>query len=89
MTTSVPEFTIIRAFNAPRELVWRAWTEEKKLRNLVAFNASEVHLLRRTPRRTLPLHNGKHRDRRGVSNRRYVSRHRTFRTACFHLGLSR
>jgi len=31
MTTSTPEFTIIRTLNASRELVWRAWTEEKEL----------------------------------------------------------
>lgn len=26
-----PQFTITRTFNAPRELVWRAWTEEAEL----------------------------------------------------------
>ncbi|ALC91491.1 ATPase [Bacillus sp. FJAT-18017] len=31
MTTSAPEFTITRILNARRELVWRAWTEEKQL----------------------------------------------------------
>ncbi|MGO1912232.1 MAG: SRPBCC family protein, partial [Corynebacterium sp.] len=32
MTTGkTPEFTINRTFDAPRELVWRAWTEEKEL----------------------------------------------------------
>lgn len=28
---TTPEFTIIRTFDAPRELVWRAWTEESEL----------------------------------------------------------
>ncbi|USG68276.1 SRPBCC domain-containing protein [Brevibacillus ruminantium] len=31
MSTSAPEFTITRTLNARRELVWRAWTEEKEL----------------------------------------------------------
>ncbi|WP_253735765.1 SRPBCC domain-containing protein [Paenibacillus sp. FJAT-26967] len=31
MTTTVPEFTISLTLNARRELVWRAWTEEKEL----------------------------------------------------------
>ena len=31
MPTSEPEFTITRTLNARRELVWRAWTEEKEL----------------------------------------------------------
>ncbi|WP_316572918.1 SRPBCC domain-containing protein [Neobacillus sp. YIM B06451] len=31
MPTSVPEFTITRTLNARRELVWRAWTEDKEL----------------------------------------------------------
>ncbi len=31
MPASVPEFTITRTLNARRELVWRAWTEEKEL----------------------------------------------------------
>lgn len=26
-----PQFTITRSFNAPRELLWRAWTEETEL----------------------------------------------------------
>lgn len=30
-TSEKPEFTITRRFNAPRELVWRAWTEESEL----------------------------------------------------------
>lgn len=30
-TTPVPEFSITRTFDAPRELVWRAWTEEAEL----------------------------------------------------------
>lgn len=30
-STSAPEFTITRVLDAPRELVWRAWTEEKEL----------------------------------------------------------
>lgn len=29
--TPAPEFTITRTLDAPRELVWRAWTEEKEL----------------------------------------------------------
>lgn len=29
--TTVPEFSITRMFDAPRELVWRAWTEEAEL----------------------------------------------------------
>lgn len=29
--TGVPEFSITRVFDAPRELVWRAWTEEAEL----------------------------------------------------------
>ena len=29
--TTNQEFTITRTFNAPRDLVWRAWTEEKQL----------------------------------------------------------
>src|SRR5690625_339065 len=29
--TKPPEFTIIRTFNATRDLVWRAWTEEAEL----------------------------------------------------------
>ena len=29
MTT--PEFTITRTFNAPRELVWKAWTDKFEL----------------------------------------------------------
>ncbi|MEY8565073.1 SRPBCC domain-containing protein [Corynebacteriaceae bacterium 7-707] len=28
---TTPEFTITRTFRAPRELVWRAWTEKKEL----------------------------------------------------------
>jgi len=31
MNTSEQEFTIARTLNAPRELVWRAWTEKKEL----------------------------------------------------------
>lgn len=31
MNKSTPEFTITRTLNARRELVWRAWTEEKEL----------------------------------------------------------
>lgn len=31
MSTSEPEFTITRTLNTRRELVWRAWTEEKEL----------------------------------------------------------
>lgn len=30
-TTNTPEFSITRTLNAPRELVWRAWTEEAEL----------------------------------------------------------
>lgn len=30
-TTTAPEFTITRTFAAPRELVWRAWTDEAEL----------------------------------------------------------
>jgi len=30
-TETSPEFSITRTFNAPRELVWRAWTEESEL----------------------------------------------------------
>lgn len=30
-TTSAPEFSIIRIFDVPRELVWAAWTEESEL----------------------------------------------------------
>lgn len=30
-TTETPEFSITRAFDVPRELVWRAWTEESEL----------------------------------------------------------
>lgn len=26
-----PEFSITRTFDAPRELLWRAWTEEAEL----------------------------------------------------------
>lgn len=29
--TPTPEFSITRLFNAPREIVWRAWTEEPEL----------------------------------------------------------
>ena len=29
--TTTPEFSITRTFDAPRELVWRAWTEEAEL----------------------------------------------------------
>lgn len=29
--TQTPEFSITRLFNAPRETVWRAWTEESEL----------------------------------------------------------
>lgn len=29
--TTTPEFTITRTFAAPRELVWRAWTDEAEL----------------------------------------------------------
>lgn len=29
--TDAPQFTITRTFDAPRELVWRAWTEEAEL----------------------------------------------------------
>lgn len=29
--TTTPEFSITRTFNAPCELVWRAWTEESEL----------------------------------------------------------
>lgn len=31
MPTPAPEFTITRTLNARRELVWRAWTEDKEL----------------------------------------------------------
>lgn len=31
MSTSPPEFTISRTLNARRELIWRAWTEEREL----------------------------------------------------------
>jgi len=31
MSTFTPEFTITRTLNARRELVWRAWTEQKEL----------------------------------------------------------
>lgn len=30
-TTNEPQFSITRVFDAPRELVWRAWTEEAEL----------------------------------------------------------
>lgn len=30
-TEATPEFSITRIFDAPRELVWRAWTEESEL----------------------------------------------------------
>lgn len=30
-TAATPEFTITRVFDAPRELLWRAWTEEAEL----------------------------------------------------------
>lgn len=30
-TTAQPEFTITRTFDAPRKLVWRAWTDESEL----------------------------------------------------------
>lgn len=30
-TASAPEFSIIRIFDVPRELVWGAWTEESEL----------------------------------------------------------
>jgi len=30
-TSEKPEFTITRRFHAPRELLWRAWTEESEL----------------------------------------------------------
>lgn len=30
-TTAVPEFTIVRTFDASRELLWRAWTDEAEL----------------------------------------------------------
>lgn len=29
--TTAPEFSITRSFDAPRELVWRAWTQEAEL----------------------------------------------------------
>lgn len=29
--TETPQFSIIRVFDAPRELVWRAWTEEAEM----------------------------------------------------------
>ena len=29
--TATPEFSITRTFDVPRELVWRAWTEEDQL----------------------------------------------------------
>ncbi|MBM9575862.1 SRPBCC domain-containing protein [Leptospira sp. 201903070] len=28
---TIPEFTLLRTFNAPRELVWKAWTEPARL----------------------------------------------------------
>ncbi len=31
MSASTEEFTITRTFDAPRELVWRAWTDEAEL----------------------------------------------------------
>lgn len=31
MSTTAPKFTITRTLDARRELVWRAWTEEKEL----------------------------------------------------------
>lgn len=31
MSASTEEFTIVRTFDAPRELVWRAWTDEAEL----------------------------------------------------------
>ncbi|AOP33098.1 polyketide cyclase [Leptospira tipperaryensis] len=31
MNIIIPEFTLSRSFNAPRELVWKAWTEPKRL----------------------------------------------------------
>lgn len=30
-TTTPPEFSITRTFNSPRELVWKAWTEDHEL----------------------------------------------------------
>jgi uncharacterized protein YndB with AHSA1/START domain len=30
MTDATPQFSITRTFDAPRELVWRAWTEESE-----------------------------------------------------------
>ena len=47
--------------------MWRTWTEEKELASLVAFDTPRDHHLRRSRRRTLPLHDGQHRYRRGVS----------------------
>lgn len=31
ITTAAKEFTISRAFNAPRDLVWKAWSEPERL----------------------------------------------------------
>ncbi|QTX04029.1 SRPBCC family protein [Agromyces archimandritae] len=31
MNTAIPQFSITRSFDAPRELVWRAWTDEAEL----------------------------------------------------------
>ncbi|MBT2667580.1 SRPBCC domain-containing protein [Bacillus sp. ISL-4] len=42
MPTSEPKFTITRPLNARRELVWRAWTEEKELADLLPSTPLET-----------------------------------------------
>ena len=32
MTTTPKELTITRTFDAPRDLVWKAWTDEKMVK---------------------------------------------------------
>ena len=44
-STDAPQFTITRTFDAPRELVWQAWTDEAELAGwLHPFGVSTDHV---------------------------------------------
>ena len=54
MTLTLPsdvEFVLTRAFDAPRELVFRAWTEPKHLKQWFGCVSELVEMRRRSDRR--------------------------------------
>ena len=46
MINKIPEFIITRTFNAPRDLVWKAWTDPKMLIKWLGPKGSGVSLIK-------------------------------------------